>query len=331
MASVLVGWGGVAEKGWRKGPWTPEEDKLLSEHVNLHGEGRWSSVARCTGLNRNGKSCRLRWVNYLRPGLKRGQLTPQEEGIIIELHALWGNKWSTIARYLPGRTDNEIKNYWRTHFKKKEKCTEKQQKRKAQILKEKQQQQQQQDIKNDQENKKIKSASTSTAPQGHSEALACSSQLRNNNMITDELQQLAQPTQEMNVVLTWPNMEKVQCLPALVSMNQLGGTTSAVESTIWSLENTAMINIESEDDQGFWGQLWNLDDDHGHVQANRVGHHTSYSNSECRNSLALQQNQAITATSSGAIHNEATRANNFSWGEDIRSDKYFYSGSGYTS
>nr|GMC93487.1 myb-related protein 305 [Ipomoea batatas] len=84
--------GAVEKAGWRKGPWTPEEDKLLGDYVSLHGEGRWSSVARCAGLNRNGKSCRLRWVNYLRPGLKRGHISPQEEGIIIELHALWGNK-----------------------------------------------------------------------------------------------------------------------------------------------------------------------------------------------------------------------------------------------
>ncbi|KAK4367618.1 hypothetical protein RND71_011410 [Anisodus tanguticus] len=137
----MMGWGANSDQQeWRKGPWTPEEDKLLSEYVNLHGEGRWSSVARCAGLNRTGKSCRLRWVNYLRPGLKRGHITPQEEGIIIELHALWGNKWSTIARYLPGRTDNEIKNYWRTHFKKKEKASAKQDKKK--ILRQRNQPQQ---------------------------------------------------------------------------------------------------------------------------------------------------------------------------------------------
>ncbi|KAL2959180.1 hypothetical protein AAZX31_18G253800 [Glycine max] len=136
----------ATEKEWRKGPWTGEEDKLLSEYVCLHGEGRWSSVAQCTGLKRNGKSCRLRWVNYLRPGLKRGQLTPIEVGIIIELHAIFGNKWSTIAKYLPGRTDNDIKNYWRTHFEKSGKSKHKKlEMQKAKVLKQLKQKQQPQE------------------------------------------------------------------------------------------------------------------------------------------------------------------------------------------
>ncbi|XP_058103639.1 MYB-like transcription factor EOBII [Magnolia sinica] len=149
MMAGPFGWGTVDE-GWRKGPWTPEEDKLLIEYVRVHGEGRWNSVASLAGLKRNGKSCRLRWVNYLRPDLKRGHITPQEEKIIIELHARWGNRWSTIARSLPGRTDNEIKNYWRTHFKKSEKSTQKIDKAKTRALKrqeqKKQQQQQQQQL-----------------------------------------------------------------------------------------------------------------------------------------------------------------------------------------
>ncbi|CAG7883039.1 unnamed protein product [Brassica rapa] len=142
---VMGGGWGLVEEGWRKGPWTAEEDRLLIDYVRLHGEGRWNSVARLAGLKRNGKSCRLRWVNYLRPDLKRGQITPHEETIILELHAKWGNRWSTIARSLPGRTDNEIKNYWRTHFKKKTKSpTNNAEKTKNRILKRQQFQQQRQ-------------------------------------------------------------------------------------------------------------------------------------------------------------------------------------------
>ncbi|CAN1283019.1 Transcription factor MYB48 [Linum perenne] len=107
----------------RKGPWTEQEDILLVNFVHLFGDRRWDFIAKVSGLNRTGKSCRLRWVNYLHPGLKRGKMTPQEEKLVVELHAKWGNRydklWSRIARKLPGRTDNEIKNYWRTHMRKK--------------------------------------------------------------------------------------------------------------------------------------------------------------------------------------------------------------------
>ncbi|WOL10250.1 transcription factor MYB108-like [Canna indica] len=135
----------------RRGPWTLEEDLVLMNYVAVHGEGRWNSLARCAGelycpasivssfdlvlcklqmfliaanclvlagLRRTGKSCRLRWLNYLRPDVRRGNITPEEQLLILELHSRWGNRWSKIAQHLPGRTDNEIKNYWRTRVQK---------------------------------------------------------------------------------------------------------------------------------------------------------------------------------------------------------------------
>ncbi|KAH0452765.1 hypothetical protein IEQ34_017089 [Dendrobium chrysotoxum] len=105
--------------GVKKGPWTPEEDIILVSYVQEHGPGNWRSVPTNTGLSRCSKSCRLRWTNYLRPGIKRGSFTDQEEKLIIHLQALLGNRWAAIASYLPERTDNDIKNYWNTHLKKK--------------------------------------------------------------------------------------------------------------------------------------------------------------------------------------------------------------------
>ncbi|KAK4481104.1 hypothetical protein RD792_011975 [Penstemon davidsonii] len=109
----------------RKGPWSEEEDEHLASAVAVLGERRWDSLARASGLRRSGKSCRLRWMNYLRPDLKHGHISTEEERVIIELHEKLGNKWSRIAQKLPGRTDNEIKNYWRSYLKKKSQAMEK--------------------------------------------------------------------------------------------------------------------------------------------------------------------------------------------------------------
>ncbi|PWZ44142.1 Myb-related protein Zm1 [Zea mays] len=107
-----------AKVGLNKGSWTPEEDMRLIAYIQKYGHANWRALPKQAGLLRCGKSCRLRWINYLRPDLKRGNFTAEEEEAIIKLHGLLGNKWSKIASCLPGRTDNEIKNVWNTHLKK---------------------------------------------------------------------------------------------------------------------------------------------------------------------------------------------------------------------
>ncbi|VFQ83086.1 unnamed protein product [Cuscuta campestris] len=108
-----------SKEGLKKGPWSTKEDSLLTNYIQQHGEGQWRALPKKAGLLRCGKSCRLRWMNYLRPGIKRGNFTTDEEDLIVRLHSLLGNRWSLIAGRLPGRTDNEIKNYWNTHLVKK--------------------------------------------------------------------------------------------------------------------------------------------------------------------------------------------------------------------
>ncbi|XP_010522346.1 PREDICTED: transcription factor GAMYB-like isoform X2 [Tarenaya hassleriana] len=113
---------GGGERGLKKGPWTAAEDALLTEYVRKHGEGNWNAVTKKTALVRCGKSCRLRWANHLRPDLKKGSFSPHEEAVILLLHSKLGNKWARMASQLPGRTDNEIKNYWNTRMKRRQRA-----------------------------------------------------------------------------------------------------------------------------------------------------------------------------------------------------------------
>uniref|UniRef100_F6HSK4 Uncharacterized protein n=1 Tax=Vitis vinifera TaxID=29760 RepID=F6HSK4_VITVI len=108
--------------GLRKGAWTSEEDHLLRKCVEKYGEGKWHQVPFRAGLNRCRKSCRLRWLNYLKPDIKRGKFTADEVDLMMRLHKLLGNRqaqWALIAGRLPGRTSNDVKNYWNTHLRKK--------------------------------------------------------------------------------------------------------------------------------------------------------------------------------------------------------------------
>ncbi|TYH34448.1 hypothetical protein ES332_D13G129300v1 [Gossypium tomentosum] len=99
--------------------WTEEEDYLLKKCIERYGEGKWHRIPVLAGLKMCRKSCRLRWLNYLRPNIKRGSFAAEEVNLIINLHSLLGNRWSLIAGRLPGRTANDVKNYWNCHLSKK--------------------------------------------------------------------------------------------------------------------------------------------------------------------------------------------------------------------
>ncbi|KAF5444802.1 hypothetical protein F2P56_033902 [Juglans regia] len=104
----------------KRGSWSPDEDATLKAYIDTHGTGgNWMALPAKAGLRRCGKSCRLRWLNYLRPDIKHGGFTEEDDYIICTLHSQIGSRWSVIASQLPGRTDNDVKNYWNTKLKKK--------------------------------------------------------------------------------------------------------------------------------------------------------------------------------------------------------------------
>ncbi|TMW81964.1 hypothetical protein EJD97_007276 [Solanum chilense] len=102
----------------KKGAWSPEEDQKLKDYVMRFGIWNWNLMPKFAGLSRTGKSCRLRWMNYLRPDVKRGPFSMEERERVIKMSQQLGNRWAAIAGKLPGRTDNEVKNFFHTHLKK---------------------------------------------------------------------------------------------------------------------------------------------------------------------------------------------------------------------
>ncbi|KAK2413742.1 transcription factor MYB20 [Trifolium repens] len=225
--------------GLKRGPWTIEEDHKLMSFILNNGIHCWRMVPKLAGLLRCGKSCRLRWINYLRPDLKRGDFTEIEEDQIIQLHARLGNRWSKIASHFPGRTDNEIKNHWNTRIKKKLKFLG------LDPVNHKPIEQNQQT--NDDE--KDKTNQQPNIPQGVEENVENIKSL--NNDVTKEMTKTEWKKEENKV--TWDDSDEllnnfeILCsnLDLGTWMNQGTNTsTNSVSSSSISLDNTSHISID---------------------------------------------------------------------------------------